>query len=622
MGVKRIILLIVLIFLAAICNAQPVDVHAVNSTAYKTLNSSTAYLRTDSLISLDSVIQPGIQKRFEPLEHKAVIFLGYDPHYYWYRFCISNKDSIAGNFVLLLGGLGIRKAELWKKKNGQWNTAGITGYQYSMSERAYRYVHPSFSLRMEPASIDTFLVQIDESHAYKSVSFILVKATSMQRLEHKFYYLMGIITGLLLLFSLFNLYLFFTLKEKIHLWYALYIFMMLLFVIKEEGIDPEFLGLDSFAGYRATSMLAVASLAIGFLLQMVQSFLINIRKSKMLFRSMLYLKWFLFLMAGIQFAVFYSQPSNTIENIVFYTTKEAGLAAIPLIIIACIYSFRLGFKPALFLFAGQLLFLAGVVLRNLFIGMDRHVFPPSVFEVGLIVEIIIISYGLMYRYNQYKKEKERLAVELQEQKIRSTAAILNAQEQEQKRIAADLHDELGGNLAAIKMTMQSFHLLPEQEVAINRLIDTASDNARHIAHDLMPPEFETTSLQVLLEKFYQRVNTEKKISFQFYDSGYKHQFSKQEDLMIYRIIMELTNNIVKHSGATEATIQLVYHEKLLTLMAEDNGNGFGQSAEPGMGPKNIYSRVSFLNGTINTDSGKGGTTTMIQIPFKENQWIQ
>lgn len=619
MGMGKIILFIVLIFQAAICNAQPVDINALNSTDYKTLNGLTDFLRADSLISLDSVIQPRVQKKFERLENTGVIFLGYDPHYYWYRFSLCNKGNTEASLVLLLGGLGIRKAVLWKKKNGQWNAAGITGYQYPMSERAYRYVHPSFPLQMEPASVDTFLVQIDESHSYKSISFILVNAATMKILEHKFYFLMGIITGLLLLFSLFNLYLFFALKEKLHLWYALYIFMMLLFVIKDEGIDPEFLGLDSFAGYRMTSMLAVASLAIGFLLQMVQSLLTNIRKVTVLFKSILYLKWFLFLMAGIQFIVFYIQPSNAIELIVFHTTKEAGLAAIPLIIVACIYSFRMGFKPALYLLAGQLLFLAGAVLRSLFIGMDQHVFPPSVFEVGLIVEIIFISFGLMLRYNQYKKEKERLSIELQEQKIRSTDAILNAQEQEQKRIAADLHDELGGNLAAIKMTMQSFHLPPEQEVAVNRLIDTASDNARHIAHDLMPPEFETTSLVVLLEKFYQRINTERKISFQFYASGYNHQFSKQEDLLIYRIIMELTNNIVKHSGATEATIQLVYHEKLLTLMAEDNGKGFEQRAEPGMGLKNIYSRVGFLNGTINIDSGKGGTTTMIQIPFKENQ---
>src|SRR5690606_23438609 len=122
-------------------------------------------------------------------------------------------------------------------------------------------------------------------------------------------------------------------------------------------------------------------------------------------------------------------------------------------------------------------------------------FPPSLFQIGMVIETTIISFALMYRYNQYKKEKENLAFQLQEEKINTTKEILNTQEQEQKRIAADLHDELGGNLAAIKMTLQSFKISAEQAETMNYLIDTASDNARHIAHDLMPPEFENTSLQ-------------------------------------------------------------------------------------------------------------------------------
>lgn len=324
-------------------------------------------------------------------------------------------------------------------------------------------------------------------------------------------------------------------------------------------------------------------------------------------------------MAVVQFTVFYLQPGNLPELIIFHITNKVGLVAILLIIIGCVYSFYKGFKPALFLLFGQLLFLTGVVLRGLFIKMENHIFPPSVFEIGLMAEIFIISYGLMYRYNQYKKEKETLAVQLQEEKIKSAEEILKAQEQEQKRIAADLHDELGGNLAAIKMTLQSFNLPEPQSDTLNYLIDIASNNARHIAHNLMPPEFENTSLQILLEKFYQRINMEGKINFHFYYSGKNNRFNKQEDLVIYRIIMELTSNIVKHAHATEAAIQLIYHEKQLTIAAEDNGKGFTKETSPGMGLKNVEARVHFLSGSINVDSGNKGTTIMIQIPFKEIQ---
>lgn len=232
------------------------------------------------------------------------------------------------------------------------------------------------------------------------------------------------------------------------------------------------------------------------------------------------------------------------------------------------------------------------------------------------MEVIIISYGLMYRYNQYKKEKDDLAVQLQSQKAKAAEEILSTQEQEQKRIAQDLHDELGGNLAAIKMTLQSFNLPVDQMDLVNSLIDNASDNARHIAHNLMPPDFENTSLHVILDHYYRQISSESKIIFHFFYTGKPQGFTKPDELVIYRIIMELTNNIFRHAEATEATIQLVYTETGLRTMVEDNGRGIGNAAPHGMGLKNLQTRVGLLNGKIVIDSGATGTTIMIQIPYK------
>ena len=82
--------------------------------------------------------------------------------------------------------------------------------------------------------------------------------------------------------------------------------------------------------------------------------------------------------------------------------------------------------------------------------------------------------------------------------------------------------------------------------------------------------------------------------------------------------MELSNNILKHSHASEATLQLIYYDMYLEIMAEDNGTGFSevQNENEGMGLKNIKSRISYLKGEMNIDSGKTGTTVMIQIPYK------
>jgi len=203
------------------------------------------------------------------------------------------------------------------------------------------------------------------------------------------------------------------------------------------------------------------------------------------------------------------------------------------------------------------------------------------------------------------------------QKQEAARQVLIAQEAEQKRIAEDLHDELGGNLAAIKMAIQRFSLPVSQSAEMNFLIDKASTNARNISHNLMPPEFTETSLKDLMENTFRRLNTECDTHFYFYYTGSNHHFDKQEELMIYRIIMELTNNIIKHAKATESTIQFIYHEKHLALVIEDNGKGFYNDSSKGIGLKNIQSRVNYLNGSLDIDSGNHGTTIMIRIPYKK-----
>ena len=76
-----------------------------------------------------------------------------------------------------------------------------------------------------------------------------------------------------------------------------------------------------------------------------------------------------------------------------------------------------------------------------------------------------------------------------------------------------------------------------------------------------------------------------------------------------------------HSKATEATIQLLYDDEELVIMAEDNGIGIRKSGSTGIGMKNIYSRVNYINGKISVDSGKKGTTIIINVPYNQEKPI-
>lgn len=600
--------------------AQIIDTRACTPTNHLIITKDVQFFKSVQPISFDSVLKKTPQSQFSPLPDQPVVYLGYDPCYYWFRFVLNNKDSTAKTLLLLMGPLGMRDAELYRITNGKAQWISKTGNQYPFKERPYLYTHYVLPLPLSPASIDTFYLRMDERGNFKTFSFALLEPNALKLIENRVYFSFGIMIGVLLLFAIFNLYLFISIDETIHFWYSLYILLLIFLLMKNEGLDEQFLHLDSETGYRLTPLMGVGALTIGMLMHVIQLFLVNINRSSFLYKATRFIKYALFLFAAAHFVVFYFRPGYKVEGLVFHLADKTTIVGILAILTNCIYSVAKGSRPAIFVLVGIIVFLLGSLERLLVISTSSYLLPPSMFQVGMLIETIIISFGLMYRYNSFKKEKEHYALQLEKQTLESTKQILLAQEAEQKRIASDLHDELGGNLAAIKMTLQSFDLPAPQLTIVNHLIDNASDNARHIAHNLMPPEFEQAKLVELLSARCQRLSTQQSCNLRFYTSGRYRYFSKQSELMIYRIFMELANNIVKHSKATEATLQLIYHDEYLELMAEDNGIGISEKQHNGMGLRNIRSRVNYLKGSMVVDS-KAGTTIIIQIPYQENRTI-
>lgn len=615
---KKNISIIVYFLISQLSYSQQTNVTKLEKD-YIFLTNTASFYQATQLISFDSVNTKIVQEKFMPFPNKKVLFRGYDPFLYWYRISLKNTDGTAKNFILLFGGLGIRKAEIWQSINGgNWILTDTTGYKYHFSKRKYAYVHYGIPVTIPPLSTVTYYLNLDESHTYKVATFVLVKAEKMFRYEHRFYLAMGVITGVILLFALTNLYMFFTIRERIHLWYFLYNLTILFFTFKNEGLDNEFLGLDSETGYRASSMAAVAALSITILLHIVQLFLADILQRNILFKLITTVKFIMLTWAFTGWLVFYIEPTNHIEQFVFTTMVCFNLVSVCLILFASIVSYKKGFKPALFILAGLSIFLVGSVSRTLFLEIDSTIFPPSLFEIGLVFEAVIISFGIQHRYNLYKKEKDILTRQLSEQQFLLGKQILNTQENERKRIAEDLHDELGSSLAALRLRLQNSTLQKDELLPLLNVVDKASDDTRNIAHHLMPPEFEKTSLKSLLSNYYTRLNSESPIKFDFLFSGDNGHFNKEEELVIYRIMMELTANVLKHSHADEATVQLICYEKNMEIMLEDNGKGIQKNENSGIGLRNIQSRVNYLHGEMRIDSNEHGTTIIIQIPYKNN----
>lgn len=209
-----------------------------------------------------------------------------------------------------------------------------------------------------------------------------------------------------------------------------------------------------------------------------------------------------------------------------------------------------------------------------------------------------------------------------------TDAILQGQEQERKRLAKELHDGLVQTLSAISLNLKALeeHLqeLPKVETkAYNnamKLLDEAIVDTRNISHDLLPSVLEHYGLTKAVSDLVDKMNSNKTIRFAFEYNVYHGEFDKVIEVGIYRIIQELVQNIVKHSRADYAHIDLNQLDGFLEIKIEDNGVGFEGTMEEmqsnGIGLRNVVTRVRSLNGIITLDStDRKGTTVKISIPI-------
>lgn len=436
--------------------------------------------------------------------------------------------------------------------------------------------------------------------------------------KHNF---LGIFQGIFFFIIIFNLLLYLTTFDKVYLLYLLYAFLISVFALNEAGTASYSLGFLPFLNHFSGQAFLFGGFSI-WLLLMLQ--FLNVTKTS---QSLYWLTIALVLIDGSLAVVPYLvNPFGWNRSTSFQGFYQAAVtilfaANLVLIVVANILRILKGSKLAIFYAVANIPVLTGSIL---YYGVYYNFFtirfgPLNPVALGLSIETFAISFGFAYRYNLMNREKQSLLLHINEQQRETARQIIHAQELERQRIAQDVHDELGGNLAAIKMTAQSFHLEEERSQWLCMLIDKASVNARAIAHNLMPPEFSETGLEDILSNHFGRLNQEGTIRFRLHYSGQNSSFTKQDELIIYRIIMELVNNCIRHALATEITLQLIYHPDQLAIMVEDNGRGFPHPRSgKGMGLNNVTSRVNYLQGQLKIDTGANGTTVMIQIPYKQD----
>jgi len=245
-------------------------------------------------------------------------------------------------------------------------------------------------------------------------------------------------------------------------------------------------------------------------------------------------------------------------------------------------------------------------------------------SIGLLLLMALLGYSY-YRRNKLKQEK-RLQLEVMKQQDLATKAIISAEENERKRIAAELHDGVGQMMSAAKMNLSAIESDitfkdEAQKISFDKVIgmvDESCKEVRSVSHQMMPNALLKSGLASAVKEFIDKIDS-RIIKINLYAEGLNERLDTDVETVLYRVIQECVNNVIKHSGANNLDISLIKDADGIAATVEDNGRGFDSGDKQkfeGIGLKNISSRVTFLKGTVDFDSSPGkGTLVAIHVPI-------
>ena len=446
-------------------------------------------------------------------------------------------------------------------------------------------------------------------------------------LSSQFY---AVILGALLMLSFYHLLIYTQNAKKLYLYYGLYALSFSIYLIERLPDDPLNLHYINPAIQFVTFALYVL---------FTRSLLETKKQSLVLDNFLRISKNGLLVLALFFLIIHVAFPHQVQFKIYFYV--------VPVFILLCVFIygliFRLKGSSVKFFLIGSLIYFGLSIVSFTSTPTSGNISEAWIYKngmhplfpmyIGVIIENLIFAVLVGNKAKELEIEKitaekdfiierEKTTNLLKQQELTAIDAMIEGQEKERQRIANDLHDDLGGLMANVKLHFDALkdQKSPELFSRTNLLIDEVYQKIRSIAHAKNSGVIAKQGLLKAVQNMADKISSSNKISINVIDYGLENRLENSLELTIFRIIQELVTNVIKHANANEVTIHFTNHDDCLNIMVEDNGKGFNPSqitkTKKGMGISSIDKRVEHLNGTMTIESEQHqGTTIIIDIPI-------
>jgi len=610
--------------LALQANVQKVLSVSKEQTAYPVQSYFTYFIDNTNSLGITKIASPLVSPAFVSWnENKGAFNTGFTSGTVWLKLWLQNTDVIPVNLIWGLES-DIDTAVLYELTELTDSLTAIVGPKsvlQPLRERDPKVRTIAFNIHLDPGKAKVLYVEIINKNDLLNIPMQLAGSRFFLENETRSSLRYGLFLGLFLCISFINILIFVAVREGVFIWYGSYVLAVFIYMVTDSYYDgflfPDWL----FTFLNHFSRMGIIFLVFATQLGMVMELLDVKKTSSKLYFYMQILLYALFNFAWVSAVLNnyrYALPAGPL--LILFGVGVALIAFAMLGIVAILYEkvktkndiviiYIFSYLPLLVATINRLL----LYFNHDFLGQLDALAVP----IGLLAQIAGLGVLVVYRFYIIYQDRKNLIADKRERELKVAGEIIAAQETERHRIARDLHDDLGARLGSLKYKLANNPLYIQQPGLwhdLEQTITSVSASLRNISHGLIDNSLEKEPLSQVLKALVHETGSQSGINFQLILEGDADNLPVNYRLGIYRIISECINNILKHSKATEATVQLLVNAHIM-LMIEDNGQGFNNDGNfSGIGLKNMQNRVLFLNGTIKIDSGAKGTTIIIEIP--------
>lgn len=568
--------------------------------------------------SLQTVLNELASNRFsQPITQKSGVFNSkLTNSSFW--FALSIKNTTLENLDLLWSfynnNIGLVLYDITSAKDSRF-VDSLLPYE-TIDKREFQTRALSFRFQLKGSQTNTFLLKVykvNTDEIYFPSDITTVEDFLLWESDYSF--LMGRYIGYFCFVLVFNIFFWIFLKSNTYMWNALYILFVILYSFTENMFDVLYFPDWLYPWFNKIPKMAFLQFAVLAGMVVTQRFTLQRKVFKRfyyVFNLYKFIGWMivLLLVASSIVLPYWSR----ISSILRITNDILFFIGVLLVLIYTVYGAvkkdKLCIAQLLAILCLELSYI-DYFFVNIF-DIQFFYFRPGNILIGLAIEIGLLSVFISIKIN--KKEKNQL-LELQNKSAENlalTANLIVIQEEERNRIARDLHDDIGATLSTLLLLISNSSNTNSQQLI--SIVSKATNDLRRLAHNLMPQGILENGLFGALSELNEGLRKQTLTNFTFTLLGNDH-ISPEKSLHIFRIINEAIANILKHSIASKAYIQVYAENKLIRIMIEDNGIGFNNEPKPnGLGIQNIQTRAAYLKGQVTIDSNSNGTTVVINIP--------